>query len=371
MKKKKILIISQAIFPSQYPRAYRASELAKELSRQGHNVILYAVLGEYDYSEYEEKYKLTVRNIGRMLFSKLNSDGSNNRNVFDKILGKSLGRLIEFPDIELMFRIPEIFKFEKKVDLLISIAMPFPIHWGCALAKSLYPNSFPGLWVADCGDPYMGNEVSKHRKYFYFKYIEKWFCQNADYITVPVDGAQKGYYPEFADKIKVIPQGFKFDDINVCTKYEKNEIPTFAYAGVFYKGFRDPSMFLEYLKTVKLDFKFIIFTKTRELIEPHLKELGNNIEVHDYIPRDQLIHLLSHMDFLVNFENGTSLQSPSKLIDYGLARRPILSITPGCLPFDTIHEFLRGNYQHQFVVEDIEQYEITKVAMQFSSLTIG
>ena len=53
----KILIISQHIFPIQTPRAIRTTELVKELTRQGHKVIVYAVLGKYNYSGFEKEFK--------------------------------------------------------------------------------------------------------------------------------------------------------------------------------------------------------------------------------------------------------------------------------------------------------------------------
>jgi len=368
MDKKKILIISQTIYPAQFPRTYRATELAKELARQGHEVILYAVLGQYDYAKFEKEYNLKANNIGPMWFATLNSDGHGRRSFIDKVFYRLFHRLFEFPDIELMLRLPNIIKKEKEIDLLISVAMPFPIHWGCALAKSLLPKEFPKIWAADCGDPYMGNKFRKTKPLFYFKYLEKWFCKKADYITIPVDGAREGYYHEFHNKIKVIPQGFRFDIYDIQSKQPNNVIPTFAYSGVFYKGFREPTSFLEYLTSVKTPFKFIIYTPDQSLISPYLSRLGEKIEVRSYIPRTELLNTLSTMDFLINIENGTSVQSPSKLIDYALTKRPILSFTSDVIPEATFLEFLQGDYTNQFIVQNIEQYRIENVAKSFLKL---
>ncbi len=365
MDKKRILIISQTIFPAQYPRSYRATELAKELAKQGHEVILYATLGNYNYSNFEKENNLKVKNIGKMWFAKLNSVDIGKRAFLDKALGRVFNRLIEFPDIELMFRMPGILKKERRIDLLISVAMPHPIHWGCAMARSLSPNEFPQKWVADCGDPYMGNKFRKTKHLFYFKYLEKWFCKKADYITIPVDGAREGYYHEFHNKIKVIPQGFRFNIYDIQSKQPNNVIPTFAYSGIFYKGFREPTPFLEYLTSVKTPFKFIIYTPDQSLIEPYLSRLAGKIEVRAYVPRNELLKTLSTMDFLINIENGTSVQSPSKLIDYALTKRPILSFTSDAIPEATFLEFLQGDYTNQFIVQNIDQYRIENVAKSF------
>jgi hypothetical protein len=243
----KIIIISRSIFPSQFPRSFRATELAIQLAKRNHDVTLYGVLGKYDYKQFEKTNNVKVKNIGKMFFATLNSEGIFRNTLFDKVLWKLLNRIIEYPDIELLFKMPEIIRHEKQSNVLITVGMPYPIHWGCALSKFLYKNYFPQTWIADCGDPYMGNKVINNRPFFYFKYIEKWFCKKADYITIPLEEAKKGYYTEFHQKIKIIPQGFNFNHGLNSDIYIKNPVPTFAYAGSFYKGFRDPSLFLDYL----------------------------------------------------------------------------------------------------------------------------
>jgi hypothetical protein len=363
---KRIVIISRTIFPAINPRSFRATELSLELARQGHDVTLYAVLGNYDYSEYESEHKLKIRNIGRMFFAKFNSDGTQRRTLIDRILNKLLNSLLEFPDIELMFKIPKIIESEKNVDLLISIAIPYPIHWGCALSKSKTKQYFPKIWVADCGDPYMGNQFGSH--FFYFKYLEKWFSKKADYLTVPSENIITFYYPEFRNKIKVIPQGFKFEDIDYSKVFYHNSVPTFAYVGDFYKNMRDPSLFLTYICSLEVKFKFVIYTKNDDLIRPYEKKLKDKIEVRSYITRKQLLSELSKMDFLLSIQNLNNYGSPSKLIDYTIVKRPILNISSNSLPIDTINEFFAGNYLNQFIVKNLEQYNISNVAKQFISL---
>ena len=364
-----ILIISHLIYPANNPRAFRTTELAKELSRQGHNIILYSVLGSYSYEEYEKEFRIKIKNIGRMLFATLNSDDKNKYSLFTRILNRMFNRLLEFPNIELMFKIPGVISKEADIDLLISVAAPFPIHWGCALSKTIRKKSFPTTWIADCGDPYMGNnKFQEKKKYFYFKYIEKWFCRLADYITVPFDGAIDGYYEEFREKIRVIPQGFNFNEITLDLNHPDNEIPTFAYSGVFFREIRNPSAFLDYLTTIDREFKFIIYTKTPDILKPYIPILGKKLEIHEYIPRKQLIFELSKMDFLINFENKTEIHSPSKLIDYALTKKPVLSISSGSLNIETINEFLKGVYTNRFIVNNIEQYDISNVARQFITL---
>jgi len=368
MDKKKILIIARAIHPARYPRAFRATELAIELAKQGHEVILYAVLGDYDYTAFQERHHLKIKNIGKMWFATINSDEKGRRNLLDKILGRLLNPIIAYPDFEYLFRIPRILKREKNIDLLISIAAPHPIHWGCALAKTIHKKAFPKVWIADNGDPYTKNKATNQRPFSYFKYVEKWAFKKSDFISIPFKGAIDGYYPELHDKIVIIPQGFRLENIELNID-PYNSIPTFAYAGIFYKGFRDPTLFLNFLTTVNQQFKFIIFTRDDSLILPFIPKLKDKIEVHNYIPRDELLKKLSTMDFLINFENNTQLQSPSKLIDYGLTKRPILSISSAAVPEDNIYKFLRKDYTGQTHIDNIEQYNIINVAKAFIAVS--
>ncbi|MGF1672031.1 MAG: hypothetical protein ACFCU6_16425, partial [Balneolaceae bacterium] len=233
-------------------------------------------------------------------------------------------------------------------------------------------NPIAGTWVADCGDPYMGMKLDSFNKLFYFKYVEKNFCRKADYITVPIEGAKDGYYPEFHEKIRVIPQGFNFHEIEIDKQmYRPNGIPTFAYAGGLIPGGRDPQKFLSYLVQQNRDYHFILYTKSRSLVEPWINKGKGKIEIRDYIPRDNLLEILSKMDFLVNIENSTSLQQPSKLIDYYLTGRPVLSVGSKQINPEVVDQFLNENYDNKYDYKDIDQYRIETVCSKFLMLCNG
>jgi len=368
MASKKILIISRTLLPSQAPRSQRTTELAKEFARLGHDVTVYAVLGNYDYSTFKKTYGVNVKNIVAMKFATLNSDGVHvgKVNLFRSVYSKLLRKLIEYPDIELSFKVAQLLREIQNIDLLVTIAVPHPIHWGAAYASKRFVQNNINTWVADCGDPYMGNKLTK--RLFYFKFIEKWFFRKVDYVTIPIEEARKGYYEEFKNKIKVIPQGFNFDDFKRSEVYIENQPITFVYAGVFYKGIRDPRPFLDYLDKLDLDFKFVVYTKSDLLITKYKSLLKDKLEIHEYIPRLELLDVMSRADFLINFENNTHIQSPSKLIDYALTERPILSVNSFDIDKDLIDEFLNRDYKNQLIINDLKQYNINNVANKFIGL---
>jgi len=224
-----------------------------------------------------------------------------------------------------------------------------------------------GKWVADCGDPYMGDVVDTFRKPFYFKYLEKAFCRKADYITIPIEGAIDGYYREFHNKIRVIPQGFNIEIKRNGNSVPENSIPTFAYAGGFIPGVRDPGLLMEYLSSVDIPFRFLVFTNQPEILAGYTATLGDRLVVSSYIPRNELLKILEQMDFLINLDNNTTLNSPSKLIDYSIAGRPVLNITRD-FRADDLHAFLNGNYARRMNLPDPEQFHITNIALKFLDL---
>ena len=103
-------------------------------------------------------------------------------------------------------------------------------------------------------------------------------------------------------------------------------------------------------------------------MEPYKKKLGDKICIEKPIPRDQLLAVLSQMDFLINIGNGTKVQTPSKLIDYTLTKRPILTIESNDIKKDILLEFLDGNYERKDPNIDISKYDIHNVAQQFLNL---
>jgi hypothetical protein len=82
----------------------------------------------------------------------------------------------------------------------------------------------------------------------------------------------------------------------------------------------------------------------------------------------ELLKELYQMDFVVNFENAGNKQTPSKLIDYAIINKPVLSIKTNGLNKKAIDEFIAGNYQQQYIINNPTQYRIENVCNQFLAL---
>lgn len=365
---KKIMLVSYGFYPEQSPRSFRATELAKEFFRRGHQVTVLAPARK-GLKSFLDEYPINFIDIGEISW-KVPRIEINSRiaHLFNRAISRITGLLFEYPVIQLTGKVSKALKNKKGYDLLISIAVPHPVHWGVAMAWNKRGKENPApVWIADCGDPYMGDESDSFKKPFYFSFVEKWMFRKTNYITVPTDGSYEGYYKEFHPKIRVIPQGFRFEDIRMAD-YKPNAVPTFAYAGALIPGNRDAKELLRYLGRLPLDFKFNIYTRDTHHVTPHLVPGDGRIELKEFVTRDKLLYELSKLDFLVNFENNTTRQTPSKLIDYAIIGKPVLSIKTGNLDEDAVQEFLRGNYRKSLILNDPGQYRIESVCEKFLNL---
>lgn len=366
MENKKVLIISSHFYPINNPRSFRTTELAKEFARQGHDVTVLTPKKE-EHKEFEKEHDLRIKDLGQPKWKSIEIKGKGIKLLIRRAARRFSILLFEYPGIELMWMVEKVLKKEReKYDILISIAVPYPIHWGVAKVwDNEQESNSAKVWIADCGDPYMGQENDTFTPPFYFGWVEKWLMRKADVITVPVKTAISAYYPEFHEKIKVIPQGFRFEDVEVQNKKKPNPVPTFAYAGGLIPGRRDPKELLQYLSSLNKEFKFILYTKSDHLVTPYIDSTDSRFEIRDYIPRSELLHVLSGMDFVVNFENVGSRQIPSKLIDYAIIDKPILSIETGNLNTEAVDQFLQGIYTQQLQIEDPDKYRIENVVRKF------
>lgn len=359
----KVVIISHVSYPRLSPRAHRTTELAKEFARRGYDVVLYALLGDYDYTDYSKETGIIFKNLGKSRLGLVDNGGYQSRNIFLRAFNRFFGKYIHSPNLELIPMVKKAIINEGEIDLLLTIADPHVIHYAAAKSNRGLVKS----WITDNGDPFMGNPFHSYPKYF--EKYERYWCERCDIIMVPVKEAKDAYYPEYRSKIKVVPQGFNFDEVKL-EDYTPNKIPTFAYSGIVYKDLRDPTIFLEYLSSLSTDFKFVVYTASYQVFEKYKDKLGDKLEIRERVTRDKLLYELSKMDFLINIANNSGVQQPSKLIDYALTKRPILELSSKFNNDEknTLNEFLKGDYKTQFIVENVERYNIKNVVNDIESL---
>lgn len=369
----RILIICGSFYPIQAPRSFRSTELAKEFARQGHEVTVLTPRNDEVHNQFEETHNIRIKNLGRRTyFTPLPSKGIVHWVM--RIRNRFLQLFFEYPHIRFYYQVKNALKRQSGYDLLISVAVPHPIHWGVA---SIWRTGQPGnpakVWVADCGDPFMYNRHDTFSKPFYFHYFENNFLKKADYVTVPFEEMKYLFNGTYRDKFHVIPQGFKFSQTEGST-YQPNPVPTFIFSGAVIPGHRDPFSLIEFLENEQVEYQFILFVKNHHQFDAFKALMGKRIFLRNYIPREQLLVELAKADFLVNVntdnKDGIINAVPTKLIDYRISGRPILSYEQSSLPKKTISEFLTGNYHGQFVDEKFDRYRIENVAQKFLHLSL-
>jgi len=380
--RKRILINTYHFYPDITPRAFRAFELTKEFASQGHEVKVLLPKTDYDYSDVCQKYNFSVdfvdynKSIGKTNAPAMAAEPTMVKKILRYVLRTPMYCL--FPSgRSLKFYFHAVYKKLKNeqqhYDLVLSIATPYDTHIGAAMAFGANKQLASAVKVADYGDPLYKNPALPACPLYYW--IDRFITSRFDYITIPTDKALS-VYTTFKDKehIKVIPQGFDFSEIR-RTDYQKNSIPTFAYAGTFYEDIRNPTVLLENLYKLHqkgVDFRFVIYTKTgnsnnMKLLNKYIKLLENKLIIHNMIPREQAIYELSKMDFLINLENLSESQAPSKLIDYGLTGRPVYSFDQLNFSVEALMKFFDADYSLATAV-DLEQFDIRNVAGQFLQL---
>ncbi|KGE18325.1 hypothetical protein [Paenibacillus wynnii] len=364
---KRILVVTHWYYPRNVPRAFRAKELVHELRKNGYLVDV--LIGDYKQFISNEEYSdklLENREVSNNKVAKF----SNNRilsmvkNMINYLVGD---RFILTTGTYLYNKIDV-----KKYGAVISIGLPFYVNLITAL-KIRNTKYHECVTISDWSDPFYENNDTKVA--FYFKNLQKITCSTFDYITIPTEAAT-AYFKEYAadSKIKVIPQGFDFSKTSILN-YQKNARVTFAYAGIFYKEIRNPEKLLEALSKLDRDFVFVLYTITHgsiytDILLKYKEILGNRLQIHGLIPREECISKLSTMDFLINIENSTSNQIPSKLIDYALTKRPILSFKQDEISLEKIISFIDGDFTGSLYIP-LEKFDIKNVGKQFIELVEG
>jgi hypothetical protein len=271
--------------------------------------------------------------------------------------------------MEIFFKIRRQFRRNQNhFDMLISIAVPYPVHWAVASYWRAKGRNIADYWAADCGDPYCLQENDTFRPPIYFRIVEKWFMRKADAVVVPTESSYKGYFPEFHHKIKVIPQGFRFEDVR--RKEQINDgVVRFGYGGTFILNRRDPREFLEFLCSLTKDFRFEfhVYTSHEHFVQPYASK-DSRIILHKPIDRISLLEEFSQFNFVVNFSNVGFAQTPSKLIDYAIIDKPVLEIQTNQLDTENVLNFLKGDYSKSVSIKNPEQYRIETVVNKFLDL---
>lgn len=373
----KISILTAVFHPELHPRAFRAYELAKEYAIQGHDVEVFLLtrIKGFDYEQLSQELhiKITIlplytrelgaENIFQQTNPLLRRIHWGYRWLLEYLLA---GNLFAYST-----RIAECLKHEmQQKDMVIALSTPFMNLLGLAKYVHAHKAQSKTIYIADSGDPFYYSQQTKRA--LYFKWVEKWVYRHFDYLSIPTSDAILAYAPLIPrEKIQIIPQAFNMRDVHLSPA-PTSDIPTFAYAGVFYQDIRNPEFLFKHLCTLTEDFRFHVYLRHRDphitsVLDKYQKQLGEKLIIHYSVKRTDLLYRLSECHFLINISNTTSTQLPSKLIDYGITKRPIYSFDKQSFNPQVFAAFMHGDYTHAMPI-DIRPYDIEVVTKQFLEL---
>lgn len=358
MTKKTIVILSYYYFPQITPRAFRAKELAAEFIKRGWNVILITPHGQYSNDQILELHKINSTPI--------KPDTSTSfLTPINQLIMKALRRLL--PGGKDLIGALKIVRHGAKTrinaDIVLSIGLPFSVHLATYILKSK-KSIRATRFIADYGDPFSAMEA-RYKGCLYAKTIERHVLHSFDEITVPVNSAKEEFkHVTDLQKIYISPQGLDITQFKISHYKQHPQKVRFAYAGLFYDDIRNPSVLLDYMRTLDMDIELHIYTRTsheatRQIINKF--SAMRNIIIHEALPRDECIFELSKYDFLVNIENEITSQIPSKLIDYSITSRPIFSFKPSTFNHHDFDCFINRNYEKTISINP-EQFSIVNIA---------
>lgn len=374
----KILITAYYFFPINTPRAFRATELAKQFAKLGNSVEVIIPDNNYNYSVFEKDTSIKILKIKtgfllnkRMEITekdKIQSTTNKGTRLFKKVIRKLISPIyFDGPLTEYSYTLyKKMISLKNTYDKVISIGLPFSTHLAVGLSRK--KNSLSNTYIADYGDPFSFNPTSNHK---YMRIIEKYILKEFDFITIPIKEATNSYKPlKVENKLHIIPQGFNFSNIKI-DKYIKSNTIKFAFAGNFYKNIRNPKILFEYLLKSKINFTFDIYTNISfqdnyECLKLYIDKLDGKIFIKPFLERKKCIHVLSTYDFLINIDNISSVQSPSKLIDYALTKRPVFNMSQNNFNEKIFEEFCNNNYQNNLLKDfKLKTYDINNICNKF------
>lgn len=373
----KIAILTAVFHPELHPRAFRAYELAKEYAIQGHDVEVFLLtrIKGFDYEQLSQELHIKIT-ILPLYTRELGAE-----NIFQQTnpllrwIHWGYRWLLEYLLAGNLFaystRIAECLKHEmQQKDMVIALSTPFMNLLGLAKYVHAHKAQSKTIYIADSGDPFYYSQQTKRA--LYFKWVEKWVYRHFDYLSIPTSDAIPAYAPLIPkEKIQIIPQAFNMRDVHLSPA-PTSDIPTFAYAGVFYQDIRNPEFLFKHLCTLTEDFRFHVYLRHRDphitsILDKYQKQLGEKLIIHYSVKRTDLLYRLSECHFLINISNTTSTQLPSKLIDYGITKRPVYSFDKQSFNPQVFTAFMHGDYTHAMPI-DIRPYDIEVVTKQFLEL---
>jgi glycosyltransferase involved in cell wall biosynthesis len=332
-----ILIISPQAPPKSSPESIQVGRYLKELDKDN-NITLITTPIEKGWIIKDDSLDFDLKNTNIIT---LHLPFHNN---LTRIISSKYFKHFHIPDKDFWIQYKTSYILNQLInqpDVIYSRSMPF----SSALLALKLKRKTQLPWIMHLSDPFFDNPY--RRKSLNETIISKYEYQcfnEADYITVTTKNILKFYqkkYPKFSDKIKISPN--VMPKLQISKKREvnlDNSNLTMIYAGALY-GERNLTTILNALEILrsskpnllnKLDIK-IIGNMTENIKEEILQKNFQQISIIGRLNYNEVLKIQNHANIVISIEpdgNNPILKSflPSKILDYLVAQKPILAITP-------------------------------------------
>lgn len=235
-------------------------------------------------------------------------------------------------EINLLFRnafAKKIEEYQNKEEYDLCIATLMPVEAVSAAMNVCAKDIVFAIYQLDTywNNDWLPEEYQNARKQY-----EKYLIDNVDYIiTTPL--IKKNKEETFPNhKGKIISAEFPLitasETRETKKKYDDNKIHC-VFLGRLYNGVRPPELAIEtILKTKDSNVVFDFYGTGQHLINMVLEkegQSGNKIKLHGIVSSAEAREIQDNSHFLVNIDNTTALQVPSKIFEYMCTGKPIIN----------------------------------------------
>ena len=217
---------------------------------------------------------------------------------------------------------------ENKIDIIISVSLPFYSHVAALYYKRCHPEV---RWITFTTDPFAYNEVNTIVAYKKREAIalEQKIYDTCDYCitTEELFSNLKDDYNINISKILRLPYLLtnKLADDKTNEKNEKDGCVNVLYAGYLYNKIRNPKLMMESFKYIP-NIKFNLYVAGDRYCRKYLKgQFPNNYNINGLVPRNKFLEQLAANDILINLSNTILLQAPSKLLELISTGKPVVN----------------------------------------------
>jgi hypothetical protein len=372
---KSILLISWSLPPIKGPRSIKSEAILKGFYEKFEHITL--VTRDLSSNYVKEKFpNASFIPMASKEIASLDIDVKKSEKLglhwLKRMVNGLLTKFCNYPDIMVFFRLVKAFRRlrSQNFDYALSIDGPQTMHWAVAYLR--WRNKLNvKVWIADNGDPLTrnlpGNMVAP-----YFKYIEDWFCEKTDILTVPVYEGYGYFKTRFRKKIQIVKHSLIFPskkEFSPTGEISSTNMIHMAYAGNMMPYQAKAKLFFKQIGEMDLSFTLHIYGSNGSLVRGLVAEypmLKEKVIDHGLLEREKLLLELQEMHFLVYFPYNDTGQVPFKLIDYAFTGLPVLRYDLETK--ESLKSFLDGDYTEKEALPNYQDYHYADTTAEYVNL---